>query len=190
MNPRDADGAVRYHERRHRRPLPVVLAGAALVAVLLWAQTAAWDAGEGTAVAAPTTTPTEDAQADATSAPGTSPAAGTSAQPTAVVLLVEVRFDVGSDAPSAGADALLDDVAAAVLTDDGLVVRITGHAEPSSDVDLERELSRQRALRVVDLLVARGVPSGRAEVVAAGADQAEGRSPEDNRRVVLEVLDR
>ncbi len=102
-------------------------------------------------------------------------------------LSAELLYDVGEQAPTSGAAAVLDRIAVALLEDPDATVRVVGHAGQSNDPVLEQQLSLQRALGVVDLLVRRGVPTSRVQVVAAGASEADGSPPADNRRVTLEV---
>ncbi|MGJ7441791.1 OmpA family protein [Aquipuribacter sp. MA13-6] len=176
---------IRYHAPRRREPGPVVGVAASLLILLVAGQLAlapsARDDGDAAAVAGPVVSPTtssEPVAADDATDDG-STAAGAA--------VVELRFDSGADTPSPGAADALDGVADDLLGDPAATVRVIGHAEPSNDRDLEKQLSLERALRVVDLLGRRGVPAERVEVVAAGATQAEEAEADDNRRVTVEV---
>lgn len=183
MTPVDTRGyehGIRYHAPRRREAGPVVGVAASLLILLVAAQLALSPSGrdaDDAALPVPA--------ADLTTTSSEPVAAG--AAPTAGTAVVELRFDSGADTPSPGAADVLDEVATEVLGDPAVTVRVIGHAEASNDRDLEKQLSLERALRVVDLLGRRGVPAERVEVVAAGATQATGAEGEDNRRVTVEV---
>ncbi|WP_380164952.1 OmpA family protein [Jannaschia sp. R86511] len=190
----DEDGqdlGVRYHAPRRREPGPVVGVAASLLIVLVGAQLAlTWDGDEGGdaedvgALGAVSTAGTAGSGgAGAADPPGT---ASSGPPRAAVPSRVEVPFGAGQDAPEPGTADLLDDVAVLVLADPAATVTVVGHAEASNDPDLEKQLSLQRALRVVDLLGRRGVPAERVQVVAAGATRA-GEAAAGNRRVTVEV---
>lgn len=185
MTPGDEQGyehGIRYHAPRRREPGPVVGVAASLLILLVAAQLALAPSGrddgtEASVVVAPLTRSTPSS--DPVGAGGAGASAGSA--------VVELTFDSGADTPSPGAADVLDEVADEVLGDPAATVRVTGHAEASNDRDLEKQLSLERALRVVDLLGRRGVPAERVEVVAAGATQAAEAEAEDNRRVTVEV---
>jgi outer membrane protein OmpA-like peptidoglycan-associated protein len=137
--------------------------------------------------------------------PVTSPATGTATRPApayevvpgergVVLLLYDLRF-----VPD-GADLLptergrLDAIAAALrqIPDRGFLVE--GHAADVGRPQGQYELSRDRARRIVDELVARGIPEGRFVFRGLGADQPiapndteQGRAR--NRRVEITILD-
>lgn len=189
---------VRYHAPRRREPGPVLGVAASLLVLLVAGQvslaSARDDAGDAVPVSAPAATApaspsTDDATGDATggsTGDATADVTGETAEGAAVV---ELTFDSGADTPEPGAEDLLDQVAGRLRDDPDAMVRIVGHAEPSNDPDLEKQLSLERALRVVDLLGLRGVPSERVQVVAAGSTQAPSSDDGEagNSRVTLEV---
>lgn len=97
--------------------------------------------------------------------------------------------------PSAAADAVWDRVAAALSDGPAWRGRVQGHSDASTaDNDAAAALAAQRALRVRDALVQRGLPAAALDVEAWGAraplvanDTPEGRAR--NRRVELWVTD-
>ncbi len=95
---------------------------------------------------------------------------------------------MGEDVPSGDADALLGPLVAALLADPTTRVRVVGHAEDSNDPVLEEQLSSRRAQTVLDLLTARGLPPGRADVLAVGAAEAGRSRSGTDRRVTVEVV--
>lgn len=194
--------AVRYHVPRDRSPVPPLVVGALVVTTLVGAQLSL-------AAEPPRPAPTSSAAAVAsgpTTEPGPAPGPEVSGSPTAAEAgsgdasastageagglpdPVEVTFDVGADAPSRDAEALLAPVVEALLADPTTRVRLVGHAEPSNDPVLEEQLSLSRAQAVLELLAGRGVPPDRADLVGVGATET-GRSPSGtDRRVTVRVV--
>ncbi len=185
MTPADTKGyehGIRYHAPRRREPGPVVGVAVSLLILLVAAQLALAPSGRDGGTAATVAVPPV-----IRTTPSTEPLGAGGAGAAAGAAVVELTFDSGADTPSPGAADVLDQVADEVLGDPAATVRVIGHAEASNDRDLEKQLSLERALRVVDLLGRRGVPAERVEVVAAGATQAAEAEAQDNRRVTVEV---
>jgi len=191
---------IRYHAPRRREPGPVLGVAASLLILLVAGQVSLasmLEQGVDESVAAPAATATTSATAMTSPSvaalpTATAPPSTTDGPPAPAVTgaaVVELTYGSGADTPDPGAGDLLDEVADELLDDPAAVVRVVGHAEPSNDPDLEKQLSLERALRVVDLLGRRGVPPARVQVVAAGATEAE--APGDgalvNSRVTLEI---
>lgn len=189
-------GTVRYHVPRERSPVPAVVVGVLAVVTLVSAQLAVAGDGSGTAAAGTqvqTAAPASDVTPPQSTAPQSTAPQSTAAQSApreddGLPPEVEMTFDVGSDAPSGDADALLRRVVQALLDDPTTRVRVVGHAEASNDPVLEEQLSLRRAETVLALLTARGVPPARAEVLGAGATEAGRSLSGTDRRVTVEVI--
>lgn len=101
-----------------------------------------------------------------------------------------LEFEPGGTRLSPGSADTLDMLARMLTRDDELSVVIVGHSDNQGALDLNIELSRQRAEAVMQALVERGVPAGRMDArgvgflapVASNATE-EGRTA--NRRVEL-----
>jgi len=118
----------------------------------------------------------------------------------------EVLFPVGSaDLSAAGADqmrklaATLKEIAAEIPPDISWVLRVDGHADKqpmkNGGADKNWELSAQRAINVVKLLVANGIPAN--HLAATGFGDNQPLDPADtpeayakNRRIELRLTDR
>lgn len=104
-------------------------------------------------------------------------------------------FAANSANLSAAADAVWDGVTAALSDGPAWRGRVQGHSDASTaDNDATAALAAQRALRVRDALVQRGLPAAALDVEAWGAraplvanDSPEGRA--QNRRIELWVTD-
>lgn len=99
-------------------------------------------------------------------------------------------FEAGSDQPSPAAAWVWDQVAAALRGGPVWQARILGHGDGGPQADHSAALAAQRALRVRDELVRRGLPAAamdveawgaRAPLVAGDTDEARAR----NRRIEL-----
>jgi len=104
-------------------------------------------------------------------------------------------FVSGTASPSEAAGAVWDRVAATLSAGPPWRARVQGHSDASTaDNDGAAALAAQRALRLRDALVQRGLPAAAMEVEAWGAraprvanDTAEGRA--QNRRIELWLAD-
>ncbi len=104
-----------------------------------------------------------------------------------------IRFRTGSADIDEGSEELLSRLADTATRCPGNIA-IEGHTDNQGDAELNRALSRQRALAVQDALVARGVASDRLRATGFGAmhpiadnDTAAGRAR--NRRIDIRVSD-
>lgn len=127
----------------------------------------------------PTPTPT----------PSPSPTAAPAPDPTPMPKAV-IQFEGGSAEMIAGQEAKLEAMVAWLRAHPGVEVEVAGHTDNGRTASFRAELGRLRAQRVVDALVAAGVPRGQLLVVAkaekdpaASNDSAEGRA--ENRRVTF-----
>ncbi|ARA93441.1 hypothetical protein AWN76_009920 [Rhodothermaceae bacterium RA] len=119
---------------------------------------------------------------------------------------VQVRFSGRTTRLAPGQDAVLRDLAEALTALDaaareagrGVVVTVTGHTDATASAEVNRQVSRQRAERVVAALrraglrVSNATPGLRIEVRGVGADHPARpeRTPDDqdaNRRVSFDV---
>jgi outer membrane protein OmpA-like peptidoglycan-associated protein len=111
-----------------------------------------------------------------------------------VVLLEPVSFESGSDRLDAGSRAALKAAAGLILSRPDLAtLRVEGHTDDQGPRELNRWLSRQRALSVVGLLEADGVVRALLDAEGYGPDRpiASNDSPEGraaNRRVELHIV--
>ena len=109
--------------------------------------------------------------------------------------LPDVRFETNSDRLRSGAEQSLNDAAATLIRNPNLKTEVAGHTDDRGDAETNRGLSERRAKTVRDYLISRGVPTaqlswrGYGEIAPiADNETAEGR--EQNRRVVLQILQR
>jgi len=103
-----------------------------------------------------------------------------------------IVFNKGSTTLTNSAKSVLDDVAAAILGYDDLVVEIAGHTDSSGDAVTNLNLSKQRAAAVRDYLVEKDVPSSRLSPIGYGEtapitsnDTGAGRAA--NRRIEFNI---
>jgi OOP family OmpA-OmpF porin len=110
--------------------------------------------------------------------------------PAAPVVLNGVVFDTGSADLRAESGPTLDAVAASLVANPAVRVRVEGHTDTTGSADTNRTLSQARAAAVAAALAARGVAADRMEAQGFGPDQpvADNGTPEgrqQNRRVAL-----
>ncbi len=99
-------------------------------------------------------------------------------------------FEVGGVRLSPGSAGVLDTLAQMLLGDAALSVLIVGHSDDQGPLEVNLDLSRQRAEAVLRALVERGVPADRLEAHGAGflapvATNASEAGRAANRRVEL-----
>ncbi|MEJ2274457.1 MAG: OmpA family protein, partial [Woeseiaceae bacterium] len=111
------------------------------------------------------------------------------------IRLPDVKFETNSDRLRPGSDRVLDDAAATLSKYSSLVVEVAGHTDDQGAASYNLGLSERRAKTVRDYLINRGVDASRLSWRGYGEEQpiadnatAEGR--EENRRVVLRILQR
>jgi OOP family OmpA-OmpF porin len=111
-----------------------------------------------------------------------------------LIVFGKVRFRSGSAELDPRSEPLLEQVAIALQGTPDLRVRVEGHTDNTGPEELNEELSEQRAGRVRDNLVQRGVSSDRLEIRGEGESRPiapnrtrAGRAK--NRRVELVVID-
>lgn len=109
-------------------------------------------------------------------------------------VLKGVNFITGSDKLTPSATAILDDVAATLMKNEGLSVEIAGYTDNTGNVNFNRNLSQQRAESVKRYLVAAGVSAD--TLVAKGygvsnpiADNSTRKGRAANRRVEMHIMD-
>ena len=113
----------------------------------------------------------------------------------AAIQLPDVRFETNSDRLRPGAESTLNDAAATLIRNPGLLTEVAGYTDSRGDANYNRGLSERRAKTVRDYLIDRGVDAnqltwrgyGESNPIADN-ETAEGR--EINRRVVLIILER
>lgn len=106
---------------------------------------------------------------------------------------VSILFESDSDRMLSGSQGQITEIVRLLESDPSLSLAVNGHTDDSGDADRNLTLSRQRAQKVLEALVARGVTSnrlrahgfGRSKPVASNAT-ASGRAA--NRRVELERI--
>jgi OOP family OmpA-OmpF porin len=111
-----------------------------------------------------------------------------------LIVFGKVRFRSGSSELDPRSEPLLEQVAVALQGTPELRVRVEGHTDNTGPRELNQSLSEERAGRVRDNLVSRGVASDRLEVRGEGESRPiapnrtrAGRAK--NRRVELVVID-
>jgi hypothetical protein len=107
--------------------------------------------------------------------------------------LLVIRFDSDQDDPLAVDTELLDKLVAMLKATPGAQLSITGHTDASGTAVRNQQLALDRAVRMRELLVARGASATSIQVSSAGSSVplATNATPEGramNRRVEVEVL--
>lgn len=111
----------------------------------------------------------------------------------AVVKARSIRFAESSDQIDAASDAVLDEVAAALLPCLGGIIAVTGHTDSQGDETANRELSRARADAVRWALIGRGIPADGLRAAGLGSEKPlKGLAREDpaNRRIEFSVIEK
>jgi outer membrane protein OmpA-like peptidoglycan-associated protein len=90
-----------------------------------------------------------------------------------------IRFDLGSSELDAGALSFIDKIAAEAKQCTGFTVSVYGHTDRTGDEAANKMISLERAQRVADALMARGIPVSRIDVQAFGSERPF--SPANNR---------
>lgn len=110
----------------------------------------------------------------------------------AVVLKGDLTFDTDSTVVKPGLYKELDRIAGVIVQYPQTLIRIEGHTDNTGSETYNQELSERRASNVRNLLVQRGVPYARVEIIGYGEslpvatnDTPAGRQM--NRRVELKV---
>ncbi len=110
-----------------------------------------------------------------------------------VVKARSIRFAESSDQIDVASDAVLDEVAAALLPCLGGIIAVTGHTDSNGDERANRELSRARADAVRWALIGRGIPADGLRAAGLGSERPlEGLAREDpaNRRIEFSVIEK
>jgi len=82
-----------------------------------------------------------------------------------------VYFDFDSAVLRSDAKAVLDDVAAVLVENPGITVRITGNTDSEGPEDYNMDLAERRAAAVREYLIGRGVSAGSLSTVSYGEEQ-------------------
>lgn len=111
------------------------------------------------------------------------------------IRLPGVNFETNSARLLPGAGQVLDDAAATLERNPGIIVEVAGHTDSDGAAAYNEELSARRAITVRDYLVNKGIGEERLAVRGYGESQpiADNGTPEgkaQNRRVVLRILER
>ena len=109
------------------------------------------------------------------------------------IILDGVTFETSSANLTPNSRTVLDRVAQSLIGNSDVLVRVVGHTDSTGPLQLNIDLSQQRAESVVAYLESRGVPSNQLEALGVGPedpvapnDTAEGRR--QNRRVELQRI--
>ena len=111
------------------------------------------------------------------------------------IVLRGVNFESNSDRLLPGATRVLDDTAASLNKYPGIRLEVGGHTDSDGAASYNESLSERRAVTVRDYLASRGVAMSRMTVRGYGetqpvADNTTAEGKEQNRRVVLRILQR
>ena len=111
------------------------------------------------------------------------------------IVFHDIRFDTGKWRILPVSYGVLDDIAQSLATQPTVRVRVEGHTDSRGGDTANLALSQQRALAIVNYLVAAGVEPGRLEYEGFGssrpvASNATAGGQQDNRRVELRVISR
>ena len=161
--------------------MPIRLAAAALLATSLL----------GSIASAQTATPAPDAAPAAVPAPA--PATVSDAAPAATPAKpdrLSVFFDLGSTTIRSQDLAVLDQASRLYTDGKPIVMILTGSTDTVGSPIQNLRLSQQRALSVLNQLVARGIPAERFQILAKGETELpvadpEGTAEPRNRRVEI-----
>jgi outer membrane protein OmpA-like peptidoglycan-associated protein len=112
-----------------------------------------------------------------------------------VLVLSDIVFDFDSAALKPGSDHALDEIAAFLVKQDSLKLKVEGHADSIGSHEYNLKLSRERAASVRDALVDRGVNSARVSIAGYGEDYPVASNDTDagrqlNRRVEIVLNDK
>jgi outer membrane protein OmpA-like peptidoglycan-associated protein len=109
------------------------------------------------------------------------------------IILDGVTFESSSATLTPNSRTVLDRVAQSLIGNPDVRVRVVGHTDSTGPLQLNIDLSQQRAESVVEYLQSRGVPAGQLEALGVGPedpvatnDTPEGRR--QNRRVELQRI--
>jgi len=111
----------------------------------------------------------------------------------AMLVLQDLMFEVGSAHLRAGAEQRLDPLAAHLMQNADVRVRIDGHTDSTGAAGANQRLSLQRANAVADYLATKGVNRSRFQTFGFGEDKPVGSNGttsgrEENRRVEVTLL--
>ena len=111
------------------------------------------------------------------------------------IRLPGVNFETNSATLVSDSRSVLDDAAATLKKNPGLVVEVEGHTDSDGDADYNKMLSTQRAEAVREYLIGAGASPEQLTAVGYGesrpiADNSSSAGKAENRRVVLRVLSR
>ncbi len=98
------------------------------------------------------------------------------------VVLREIRFAPGSDRIDPASEAMLRELARALVGSAGVFI-IEGHTDPTRDAASAQRLSEERAVAVKARLISEGVAAGRLLAVGYGASRPERRDGRRNARI-------
>ena len=111
------------------------------------------------------------------------------------VIPEKIRFATDSDRLTLASSPILDEVANFVISRPGIVrIEVQGHTDASGRIAYNQDLSRRRALAVLDALIQRGVAPERLLARGYGTQRplVPGRTPEayaKNRRVEFVIIE-
>lgn len=111
------------------------------------------------------------------------------------IRLPGVNFETNSARLLSGAEEVLDDAAATLARNPGIIVEVAGHTDSDGAAAYNEDLSARRAITVRDYLVDKGIAEDRLAVRGYGeaepiADNSTATGKAQNRRVVLRILER
>lgn len=111
------------------------------------------------------------------------------------IRLPGVNFETDSARLLPGAEQVLEDAAATLARNPGIVVEVAGHTDSDGAAAYNEDLSARRAITVRDYLVDKGIAGDRLAVRGYGesepiADNSTATGKAQNRRVVLRILER
>jgi outer membrane protein OmpA-like peptidoglycan-associated protein/Tol biopolymer transport system component len=103
--------------------------------------------------------------------------------------VVKVYFKAGASELNQSYEAELDKILEKLNQNPQFGVEISGYASEEGDADLNKELSNQRAISVLNYINHRGI--GRRRIIAKGygASSNEGMSKAESRRVEVKIVD-
>lgn len=103
--------------------------------------------------------------------------------------IYKIYFDVGEASYADKYIEELQKIYTFLKENDQLGIQISGYASAEGDPDLNRKLSNERAIEVVNFFNYKGVVRRRIIAKGYGATQSDSKNPEENRRVEVQIVD-
>ncbi len=101
----------------------------------------------------------------------------------------KIYFDVAKAKYNDDYKTVLQEINEHLKSNDQLGIEISGYASAEGDPDLNRKLSNERAIEVVNFFNYKGIVRRRIIAKGFGATKSDSKNPEENRRVEVQIVD-